>query len=454
MSITEFHKLEQKFLNGFGFELDEPVYANLSVRGESLKAIVIPRIDIRGNFVLSYYEAEDDYSQPSGQPGVREVSDSSRSVLDFAKADDDEVSVELRRQNSWGFLRRECLEVNARVIRTGRSHKGRLRLHNGQIVLEGQECSSIVKAEFSLVNLPAIDFPYDRHVELAAMGWKVVLSLDPEMTRGQSSYTGVVEKFDKSPFEMEELDELLELLIWFFSYVAGGECFPTSVVGYDSHSHEVFVRLLRLKLRKPYRPNWFDNNSWVKDGTILEYLFPKFCSMWKINKEEIIEIIRAYLEAREVQRRVSRRLALRVSYTGLEVLAKLIGKSTFFKRKVRVDAVLAFYEIPYMILCKTTAPRLNSICRKLEVEDLSGPELLRKVRNSSTHIFEHGKTAKDPSNVIMDRDDYNYAVLVDLSQFYLEYLFLAWLACKGWLYEEKRYRSLIEYYNPERGAAP
>ena len=54
----------------------------------------------------------------------------------------------------------------------------------------------------------------------------------------------------------------------------------------------------------------------------------------------------------------------------------------------------------------------------------------------------------------MDKESYNYSVLVDLSQFYLEYLFLEWLACKGWLYEEKTYRSLIEYYNPERGAAP
>ena len=54
----------------------------------------------------------------------------------------------------------------------------------------------------------------------------------------------------------------------------------------------------------------------------------------------------------------------------------------------------------------------------------------------------------------MDKDDYNYSVLVDLSQFYLEYLLLGWLTCKRWLYDEKRYRSLIEYYNPERGAAP
>ncbi len=454
MSITEFHKLEQKFLNGFGFELDEPVYATLSVRGESLKAIVIPRIDIRGNFVLSYYEAEDDYSQPSDQPGVREISALSRSVLDFAKAADDEVSVELRAQNSWGFPGKECLKVNARVIRSEPSHKGRLRLHNGQIAVGAEENSSVVRAEFSLLNLPMIDHPPDRRVELVATGWRVVLSLDPEMTRGQPSYTGIVEKCDKSPFEMEELDDLLELLTWFLSYVAAGECFPTSVVGYDSDSREVFVRLLRLKLRKPYRSNWFDNNSWVKDGVILEYLFPKFCSIWKIHKEEIAEIIRAYLEAREVKRHISGRLAVRVSYTGLEVLAELIGKSTLFKGKVRVDDVLEFYKIPHLRLCENTEPRLHSLCRKLDIRDLSGPVLLRKVRNSATHILERGRATKDPGGTIMDKESYNYSVLVDLSQFYLEYLFLEWLACKGWLYEEKTYRSLIEYYNPERGAAP
>ena len=454
MSITEFHKLEQKFLRRFGFELDEPVHATLNVRGQSLKAIVIPIIDKRGNFILSYYEAEDDYSQPSDQPRVREISALSRSVLDFARAADDEVSVELCAQNSWGFPVQECSKVNARVIHSEPSHKGRLRLHNGQIAVGAEENSSVVRAEFSLVNLPAIGFPYDGRVELVATGWRVLLSLDPEMTRGQSSYTGIVEKCDKSPFEMEELDDLLELLTWFLSYVAAGECFPTSVVGYDSDSREVFVRLLRLKLRKPYRPNWFDNNSWVKNGVILEYLFPRFCSMWKIHKEEIAEIIRAYLEAREVERHISGRLAVRVSYTGLEVLAKLIGKSTFLKEKVRVDDVLKFYEIPHMILCKTAGPRLHSLCTKLSIKDSSGPELLRKVRNASTHILEFGKSTKDPGGTIMDKDDYNYSVLVDLSQFYLEYLLLGWLTCKRWIHDEKRYRSLIEYYNPERGAAP
>lgn len=454
MSTTDFHKLERKFLRRFGFELDTPVHANLRVRGESLRAIVIPMIDQGGNFVLSYYQAEDDYSRPSGEPNVREISALSRSVLDFARAADDEVSVELCAQNSLGFPEQECLKVNARVIHSEPSHRGQLRLHNGQIAVGAEETSSVVRAEFSLVNLPAIGFPYDGRVELVATGWRVVLSLDPEMTRGQSSYTGIVEKCDKIPFEMEELNDLLELLTWFLSYVAAGECFPTSVVGYDSESREVFVRLLRLKLRKPYRPNWFDNNSWIKNGVILEYLFPKFCSMWKLHKEEVAEIIRAYLEAREVERHISGRLAVRVSYTGLEVLAELIGKSTFLKKKVRVDDVLKFYKVPHMILCKTAEPRLHSLCKKLKIPGFSGPEILRKVRNSSTHILGHGKATKDPGGTIMDKDDYNYSVLVDLSQFYLEYLFLGWLACKGWLDEEKRYRPLIEYYNPERGAAP
>ncbi len=344
--------------------------------------------------------------------------------------------------------------VNARVIHSEPSHKGRLRLHNGQIVVGAEENSSVVRAEFSLLNFPMIDHPPDRRVKLVAMGWKVVLALDPEMTRGQHSYTGVVEKCDESSFETEEFEELLELLIWFFSYVAGGECFPTAVVGYDSLHRGVFVRLLPLKLRKPYRPNWFDNNSGVKDGVILEYLFPKFCSMWNICKGEVVEVIRAYLEAREAARHVSSRLALRVSYTGLEVLAKLIGKATFIKRKVRVEGILKFYEIPHMILSRSTEPRLHSLCTKLKIQDWSGPELLRKVRNSSTHILESGKSTKDPGGTIMDKDNYNYSVLVDLSQFYLEYLLLGWITCKRWLDEEKRYRPLIEYYNPERGAAP
>ena len=56
--------------------------------------------------------------------------------------------------------------------------------------------------------------------------------------------------------------------------------------------------------------------------------------------------------------------------------------------------------------------------------------MLRTARNSSTHILAWGKSTKDPSGTIMDKDEYNYSVLVDLSQFYLEYLLLEWLTCK------------------------
>lgn len=454
MSITEFHNLEQKFLRRFGFGLDEPVYANLNVRGQSLQAIVVPRIDNRGNFALSYYEANDDYSQPSDQPGVREISDLSRSVLDYAKADDEEVSLELCRRHFLGFPEQECSAFNVRVADSDRSHKGRLYLHNGQIVVKGKENSPLTRAAFSLLNLPRFDVRSDRSVVLVAMGWKVLLSLDLDLTRGQHSYTGVVERCDKSSFTIEELDELLEILTWFFSYVAAGECFPTSVVGCDSQDREVFVRLLPLKLRRRYRPNWFDNSSWVKQGAILEYLFPRFCEAWRMHEQEVVEIVRAYLEAREAERHDSGRLALRVSYTGLEVLARLIAKNTMLKSEGRVDDVLAFYEIPHTTLCKSTEPRLHSLCGKLKIQDSSGPALLRNARNSSTHILAWGKSTKDPSGTIMDKDEYNYSVLVDLSQFYLEYLLLEWLTCKRWLLDEKRYRSLIERYNPERGAAP
>ncbi len=450
MSISEFHKLEQKFLRRFGFELDEPVHATLNVRGTSLRAIVIPRIDEWGRFVLSYYESEDDYSQPSHQPGVREMSMLSRSVLDYAKADDDEVSVELCRLDPWGSLRKECSEFNARIGHSDRSHTGRLYLHNGQIVVEGKKNSPLARADFSLLNLPMIYHPPDRRVELAAMGWKVVLTLDPEMTRGQHSYTGVVEKCDESSFEIEELDELLDLLTWFFSYVAGGECFPTSIVGYDSHFREVFVRLVSLILRKPYSPNWFDNNSSMTRGGILEHLFPRFCSVWEEYSDEAIEVIRAYLETREVERHIGSRLAVRVSYTGLEALAKLTGSK-------RIDKALEHYGVPYIQLDKCDHPRLYSLSTELNSEEKKGrgPDLLHKVRNSTAHVFEQGTRRKDAGSIFVDRDDYNYPVLVDLSQFYLEYLFLGWLDWKNkdFFYTEMR-RSLIEFYNPERGAAP
>ena len=367
MSITEFHKLEQKFLRIFGFELDEPVQATLNIRDQSLKAIVIPEIDRHGIFSLAYYEADDDYSQPSGQPGVRKISESSRSVLDYAKADDDEVSLELCRRHPFGFPGQMCSEFNARVAHSDRSHKGSLYLYGGQIVVKGKEEYPLARAAFSLLNIPMLfDLCSDKCVELAAMGWRVVLSLDPEMTRGKHGYTGVVERCDKSSFTIEELDELLEILTWFFSYVAAGECFPTSVVGCDSQDREVFVRLLPLKLRRRYRPNWFDNSSWVKQGAILEYLFPRFCEAWRMHEQEVVEIVRAYLEAREAERHVSGRLALRVSYTGLEVLARLIGKNTMLKSEGRVDDVLAFYEIPHTTLCKSTEPRLHSTMREAE----------------------------------------------------------------------------------------
>lgn len=183
MSITDFHKLEWKFLDKFGFELDAPVHATFDVSGQSVKAIVTPKIDERGHFVLSYCEAEGDYFKHSGNPVVLSISHLPRSILDFAKGADDEVSVKLCAQNPLGSPGKQCLEVIARVSHTEPFHKGELYLHKGQIMLKEKEGDSMVKAGFSLVNLPAIGFPYDGRVELVAMGWRVVLSLDPEMTR-------------------------------------------------------------------------------------------------------------------------------------------------------------------------------------------------------------------------------------------------------------------------------
>ena len=272
-----------------------------------------------------------------------------------------------------------------RVADSDLSHKGRLYLRDGQIVVKGKESSPLTKVAFSLLNLPRFDVRSDRSVELVAMGWKVLLSLDSDLTRGQHSYTGDVERCDKSSFTMKELDELLEVLHWFFSYAAAGECFPSSVVGYDSQGREVFVRLYRLKLRRRYSPNWFDNDASVTRGSVLEHLFPRFYSVWKEYGDEVVEIIRAYLETREVERHIGSRLAVRVSYTGLEALAKLTGNK-------RIDKALGHYGVPYIQLNKSDHPRLYSLSAELnsQEEKGSGPDLLHRVRNSTAHVFEQG----------------------------------------------------------------
>ena len=85
-----------------------------------------------------------------------------------------------------------------------------------------------------------------------------------------------------------------------------------------------------------------------------------------------------------------------------------------------------FYEIPPYDYCdeiRKTAKRFDLVYAEAlnDDRDSSGPGIAAKVRNSSrkSRFGSMGKRPKDPGGTIMDKDGYNYSVLVDLSQFYL-----------------------------------
>ncbi len=465
------NKLESRFFDQIlNAELGIPVHAQLEHGDDTFEVILVPELNEDGQFVLKYYNAP----QYEPEPRTNEAGVNTKSFTDDeafgrhpslkqAWLDSSQIAVRMR-SSQLPFKPGLSQKLKATVLYAGLHHRGSLGLEANQVTLQE---SSLQRAELSLVGFPdfespsrpfisAIDLsqqereclqslatrlgdnasisirPASRHITLDSKdGWTVKLTRDDQRTRDMVGHTGLIERTNGQVFESEELSNVLDVLRYFFVFVAGGYCHPTVVVGYDPSSRPVWGEIGQFSNVRHSFLNWFNNSNTVCEGTALEDLFPMFWTKWMNHKDEMVAVLECYAHSNAMRRAGVPKDAVAKSYAGLEILASLVRQNTIpYHPSKEVHRVLSCFKVPNLCLNQGKTPVMARLFEDLLDEPaFSGAYLLGKVRNYVVHPLELGAQAEVKQKYLkyLDVDSGNYFYLHDLSQFYLEYVFLKFL---------------------------
>ncbi len=442
------NRLESKFFEDIlKTELDVPVHATLEYGETVLDIIVVPEINDQGHFLLKYFNA----SPYEPKPDASEVATLSmreffgvHPSLEQAWRGRDSVTVQLKTAPGLPrpFYNAEQPQLNARVYQAGTHNRGELVLDENQVVVKD---SLLRRAEFCVVDLPDMNMPFrleknpakiitERDIIFESDKWRIVLTADEDLTRDLVSWTGLIEKSNGSEYEIGELDDVLQGLQYFFAFVAGVYRFPTVVIGYGTDDQPVWGKLGRFDV-KSLGGNWFRSSSTRHTSEFLEALFSQFWCQWMKRKDEIISIVERYVHSNIVGRIGAWDTALVMSYTGMEVIARLVLGSDanrndkgYKTSSQKINRALDRINesdciVRNIVLDESRTPRMAALAENLSVKN-NGPWLLGEVRNYVVHPLE--RTGEERYKEL-DSDPSLYVYLHDLSQFYFEYMFLAFL---------------------------
>lgn len=470
----DLNSLETKFFKEIlNAELDVPVQATLRYMKNSLEMIVVPEIGSSGHFELKYYNAPEaepqcnlDESSGLVKKWQLEEDFGRHPLLQQAWSNDHTVSLQLHTSH----LPRQPKvnsSLSAKVLYAGMEHRGSLALVKNQLMVQE---SQLAKAKFNIVGFP--DFltperlrdsvsglvdskrqalksvaqelrggatlklaPAPPHIVLECDdGWKITVIKDETPTRGSVSHIGLIEKSDGAAFGADEVGNLLRALKYFFAFAACTYCQPTVVIGYDSRRRPVWGKIGRFAMDWLPPANWFNNNR-LPMGAVLEQLFPKFWLKWLEHKEEIVAIIECYVHSHAMRETGIVNDAVAKSCSGLTLVSSLQkGRPVNGTRDIR--KTLSEFNIPNL---RTTV--VSRISNRLGGRTRQGPDLLNRVRNYIAHPLEKDTPVrvKQEPLVYLDSEPMEYVYLHDLSQFYLEYMFLAYCGL-----EFKDHRPLLE----------
>ena len=429
-------------------ELDVPVPATLSFGNHTFEVIIVPEINPDGYFVLKYFNAPEYVPEPQttegGVPAVRLSPDEAcgqHPAFRQAWLKSEPVTVQLHPTKSLLDRIPSQLKVNpkldARVQFADAGHRGRLRLEENQVTVKGVE---VKRAEFCIVGFPDFrnvgrqansangSIP---HVVLNTEdGYKIIITKDAEQTRGEVSHTGVIEKEDGGDFGTEKLVEIIDGLSLFLAFAVGAWCYPTVMIGFNSdiRSHwGVWGNIGRFNDRRQNWHSWFDHNGTSRQGSDLEWIFPHFWKRWEEKRDEIKAVVQCYVYSNRMRETGLLGDAVAKSYAGLEMIASLVKEDTIERKSAsEIASVLCDEQVPNRDLQEDRHPVTYRLCRKLGLEETRGAYLLNKVRNYVAHPYEPktSATIKDRFLKYLDPDVLQYIYLQDLSQFYLELLFL------------------------------
>ena len=436
--------LENKFFDDIlNAELDVPVHATLEYEEEKFEIIVVPEINSKGYFVLKYFNAPPYKPEPDAS-GTFTPDFGKHPLLSQAWLTHDPVALQLHTLPLTPMNRVKRQKLDARVHYAETGHRGRLSLGKNQVVVQK---SLLKRSEFCIANFSEFLTSCEPSSVVLECdeGWKVTLTQDEALTRGLINHTGLIERSGGSEYEIGELDDVLQGIKYFFAFISGVYCHPTAVIGYDSRNLPIWGQIGRFDVQHPRQLNWFNHDRDIQQGCYLEALFPRFWHLWNEKKNEIIAVIECYVHSDAMRRAGVPNDAVAKSYAGLEILASLMLEMTIAGNSAeKINKVLSCNFIPNIRLDESKTPVMAKLCENLvkkEEHQERGSYLLNEVRNYVTHPLDMRKEAeiKKEHLDLLDSNLSHYVYLHDLSQFYLEYMFLSFCG-----YETSRFRDLLE----------
>ena len=274
-------------------------------------------------------------------------------------------------------------------------------------------------------------------------GWIITLTKDDEETRGCISYSGQITRDGDEEFNICELSHLLEGLTNFLSFTARAYRHPTAVIGYDCENQVTWGQIGKFSLM-PSSTNWFANNNMAPASVYLEFLFPRFWSAWEKHQNEVSRVIEYYINSEVVQQAGLSREAVAASYAGLDMLAHLLlSIPTQDSSSQVIEKALAKHKVPDPCSDPSKAPVTTKLAKELGLNQ-SGVPLLNSVRNYVVHpLRRNSHEFKTQHSELLDNTYSEYFYVHDLSQYFLEYLFLQGL-CN---YTPEHHRLLTETSN-------
>ena len=153
--------------------------------------------------------------------------------------------------------------------------------------------------------------------------WQVVLDELYEKAQGGFTHKGNITRIDGSEFPTEDLDELLEILWMFFTFLAGVPRMPTLVKAKAHNSSVTWGKIGFIKPPSYKANNWFSNRRTTNK---ISKAFSEFVDLYRKDGQNLKAVINYYAESQyAADNRIDMtRLALAASASGLEACGKLV----------------------------------------------------------------------------------------------------------------------------------
>ena len=243
------------------------------------------------------------------------------------------------------------------------------------------------------------------HIELKADDWSITIAQRYEQSSLEYSHDVYITKNNRTLFTSAELQELIDTISYFFTFVAGTIRWPSISVGYQN-GQPIWGQFNRFRQNPYMEDNWFN----PREGESIATLFPLFWKYHSAAGGKLRHPVELYAESAAIAHRGLHQHALTVSHSALEHIAEAEAprRGTQPPAAVHISNVLrdigintSLSEFPDIRNLWTT--KFNG------TEADAGPSFVARLRNY-VHAY--------PKNSSADGRDYYRAW--SLSQYYVE----------------------------------